>query len=368
MDRGGVETWLMQVMRHMDRTRFEFHFCCLSGRRGVYAEEIEELGGKVLPCPLSKNLLQFNRRFDALLDSEQYQIVHSHVHGFSGYILWRASKKAVRQRIAHSFTDPSQVDLSLWRQGYEQAMHYMIRRYATLGLGNSERSMISLFGEDWRNDPRWQLMYCGTDLARFQHATDSAEVRSWLQIPHNAPVIGHVGRLSPVKNHHFILEIARALAQQRKDTWFLLVGDGPLRTELECRAKELGLSQVVFTGPVEEAEPYYLAMDLFLFPSLWEGLPQSVIEAQAAGLRCLCSDAVTPEVGVVPDAVQFLPLSVGVEKWAQTCLLMLGQPKLQQVSTLNHLTESPFSIGKSVERLAFFYDNQQAPHWGNSPF
>ena len=355
MNRGGVETWLMHVLRHINRERFQMGFCCLSGEPGVYAPEVEALGSKVYSCRLTKNLLEFNRQFDHILTMGHYDVVHSHVHHFSGYILWRAAKRRIRQRIAHSFTAPPEENASFLRRLYKVLMKRWIHRYATLGLGNSQESMCSLFGESWQHDARWQLLYCGIDLVPFERLGDVSSVRSQYGIPQDAAVIGHLGRLTPAKNHRFLIEIAKEINKRRDDVWFLLVGDGPLRQQLQEYVRQQGLTKMIFTGAVADIEPYLRSMDLFLFPSLWEGLPQSVIEAQSAGLRCLCSEAVTREVAVVPDAVRFLPLSESVSAWAGTCLAMAGERKIDPCYALRKVADSPFAIEKSVEKLACLY-------------
>jgi glycosyltransferase involved in cell wall biosynthesis len=158
-----------------------------------------------------------------------------------------------------------------------------------------------------------------------------------------------------VKNHQFLIRIAEEISKLHSNVWFLLVGEGPLRQQLQELARRRGLTRVIFTGAVTEVECYLRSMDLFVFPSLWEGLPQSMIEAQAAGLGCLCSDAVTREVAIVPGAVRFLPLAAGARAWADACLAMAGQPKIDPQYALERVSDSPFAIHKSVERLQLLY-------------
>lgn len=356
LNRGGVETWLMDTLRHVDRAAYHFDFCCLSGEEGVFAPEAKSLGSKVFPIKLTKNLPLFNKQFARLLQKGQYDIVHSHVHRFSGYILRQAARGGVQSRIAHSFTAPVNQANSATRQVYLALMGRWLTRYATVGLGNSSESMISLFGPDWQSNPQRKLVYCGIDLDLFkQPAMDSHKTREKWDIPETALIVGHVGRLTSAKNHRFALEIAAALQQLDARVWFLFVGDGPLRAEMEGIARENGLRQVVFTGIVEDVTTYLKSMDLFLFPSLWEGLPQSVIEAQAVGLRCLCSDAVTREVAVVPEAVQFLPLDLPAVEWAERIRAMLDAPRVDAQMAWESVAASPFAIENSVSALTQIY-------------
>jgi glycosyltransferase involved in cell wall biosynthesis len=358
LNRGGVESWLMHVLRHIERNTYQFDFCCLIGEEGVYAAEAKSLGSHVFPIKLTKNLPRFNRRFSRLLQERQYDVVHSHVHQFSGYILRQAARGGIQSRIAHSFTAPGKQTNSVTRRAYLALMGRWLTRYATVGLGNSTESMISLFGPDWQSNPQRKLVYCGIDLDLFKQPAstmDSHKICEKWDIPETALIVGHVGRLTPAKNHRFALEIAAAMQQLDARVWFLFVGDGPLRAEMEGIARENGLRQVVFTGIVEDVTTYLKSMDLFLFPSLWEGLPQSVIEAQAVGLRCLCSDAVTREVVVVPEAVQFLPLDLPVVEWAERIKAMLEAPGVDTQMAWESVAASPFAIENSVLALTQIY-------------
>lgn len=355
MNRGGIETWLLQVLPHIDRSQFHLDFCCLSGEPGLYAPEIEALGSQVYRCRLTKNLVRFNAEFARVLAAGQYDVVHSHVHHFSGYILWQAARAGIKTRIAHSFTDPRTTNLPLARQAYLKIMSCLIKRYATVGLGNSRGSMRSLFGANWQSDKRWQLMYLGIDLGPFERPIDRAEVRKQYGVPIEAFVIGHVGRLTAAKNHRFLVEIAAEIERKCDNIWCIIVGDGPLRAEIEAYAQQKQVSRLIMTGSVEETRSLYGMIDLFVFPSLWEGLPQAVVEAQAAGLRCLCADTITSEVAVVPDAVVFMPLAEGAVRWAQACCDMLNLPRMDQGRAIAAVSAGPFAIDCSVAALSKLY-------------
>ena len=281
LNRGGIETWLIQVLRHIDRDRFQLDFCCLGGEAGLYAPEVEALGSRIFPCRLTKNLPQFNTRFSRILKATPYKVVHSHVHYFSGYILWRAAQAKIKMRIAHSFTAPSATGVTLPRQGYLRLMHRLIERYATVILGNSSESLQSLCGANWQTDPRCQLMYLGTDFTPFAKVIDQARIRQQYGIPRDALIIGHVGRLTEAKNQRFLIDIQAEIERQRDNIWLLLVGDGSLHADLVNYAYQKQVTHCVMTGGVVETQSLYGIMDLFVFPSLWEGLPQAVIEAQA---------------------------------------------------------------------------------------
>ncbi len=356
---GGIETWLLQVLQHIDRDQFQLDFCCLSGEPGQFAPQVEALGSRIYPYRLTRNLLRFNREFARIVVERPYTVVHSHVHHFSGYILWRAKRAGITTRIAHSFTAPVMTRVPLQRRAYLAAMNWMIQRYATAGLGNSKESLQSLFGDHWQNDSRWQLMYLGIDLEPFVQTSGQAMVRQKYGLPDEALIIGHVGRLTPAKNQRFLIDVAAELESQCDNSWFVMVGDGPLRTELRNYAQYRRVKRLVMTGSVPETPSWYGLMDLFVFPSLWEGMPQAVVEAQAAGLRCLCADTITPEVSIVPGAVHYMSLDNGPVAWAAACLELLQHPRLNRHQAVATISASAFAIKHSVTKLSRLYSTSQ---------
>ena len=359
MDYGGVETWLMHVWRQIDRTKFQFDFCYTEPTPGAYAPEIESLGGRMVACPLEKsNPIDFARRFRALLREGRFDIVHSHVHHFSGFVLRLAQREAVPARIAHSHsTSDGKVSLPS-RILYRTLMKYWIRKHATHGLAASATAAAALFGPDWESDPRFRVVHCGIDLEPFRQNVSRAEVRSEFGIPEDAPVVGHVGRFMPPKNHAFLLEIAAEAIKRRPEVYFLLVGDGPLRPEMQAKARELGIEKnVIFTGVRADVPRLMLgAMDLFVFPSLWEGLGIVLVEAQAAGLRCVVSDAVPSDAVIVPGMATCLPFNRGVVPWVEIVLGHLDKPTRSPLAALQAVAATDFEIERSTRRLLSLYD------------
>jgi glycosyltransferase involved in cell wall biosynthesis len=358
MDYGGVETWLMHVWRHIDRTKFQFDFCYTEPTPGAYAPEIESLGGRMVACRLHKhNPLGFARRLRALLRAGQYGVVHSHVHHFSGFVLRLAQREAVPARIAHSHsTSDGKVSLPS-RILYRTLMKYWIRKYATHGLATSGAAAETLFGTAWGSDARFRILHCGIDLEPFRQEPSREAVRQELGIPLNAPVVGHVGSFRPPKNHAFLLEIAAEVIRRRPEVRFLLVGDGPLRPQIEAVARELGIEKnVIFTGIRADVPRLMLgAMDLFVFPSLWEGLPIAFLEAQAAGLRAVVSEAVPLEAFVLREGVEHVSLSAGAHHWVCRLLKALEQGRYPLAEALAGVARSSFAVENSCRYLAGLY-------------
>jgi glycosyltransferase involved in cell wall biosynthesis len=358
MDYGGVETWLMHVWRHIDRTKFQFDFCYTKPQPGAYAPQIEALGGRMVACRLNqRNPFGFARRFRALLRKGQYGVVHSHVHHFSGFVIRLAHRAGVPMRIAHCHSTSDGKESGPSRSLYHALMKHWIRKYATHGLAASRDAAVSLFGLNWQSDPRFRVLSCGIDLEPFRQDVCRQAVRQELGIPLNAPVVGHVGSFRPPKNHAFLLQIAAEVLKLRPDVRFLLVGDGPLRPQIEARARDLGIEKnVIFAGARSDVPCLMLgAMDVFILPSLWEGLPVSLLEAQAAGLRCVSSDAVPPEAAVVPDVVRYVRLSAGAGEWAAVVLRTLEYGRLREAGALEVIAKGDFNVQKSCQDLIGLY-------------
>jgi glycosyltransferase involved in cell wall biosynthesis len=370
MDYGGIESWLMHVLRHIDRKAFQMDFCTTAPEPGAYAPEIESLGGKIVPCPLSKSRpMEFGRRFRSILAKGQYEIVHSHAYLFSGFVVRLAYQAGVRCRIAHSHSVADGKASSLPRALYRGVMKHWVQKYATQGLAASEDSAQALFGKDWRADPRYRVLHCGIELACFRQPVDPSQVRQELGLSQGVPVIGHVGRFVAAKNHRFLLDVAREVIRIRPQVQFLLVGDGPLRPEIQAHSANLGIDRnVVFAGQRSDVPRLMLgAMDAFLLPSQWEGLGMVLLEAQAAGLCSVASDAIPAEVRALPSRITSLPLALGAERWAATLIQALGQERLPSARALEVLAGTDFSIEKSCSSLTHLYGSIRVPEKMGEP-
>jgi glycosyltransferase involved in cell wall biosynthesis len=357
LDPGGVETWLLQVLKNIDRDRFQFNFCTFGPGPGLLTPEVERLGGKVLRCPKTSNLVSFSRRFRKILREGNYDAVHSHVHFFSGAVLRWANAEGVPIRIAHSHTSHDG-KLDTWpRHSYRNLMRAWINRHATHGLAASKLAAAKLFGEDWQRDSRIRVLHNGIDLNPFYQPIAKQEVRSELGVPSDAPMVGHVGRFVTPKNHRFLVEIAREILKRRPDVHFLFVGDGPLRPEIEARAHAAGISDRIHFAGTRTDVPRIMraAMDVFVFPSLWEGLPLAVIEAQAAGLHCILSEAVTEEASMLPEQVIQLPASKTPVQWAETTIDALGRARVPEGLVLEFIGKSNFCVSQSISNLSDLY-------------
>lgn len=361
MNRGGVETWLMHVLRHIDRSLFRMDFLVHTSEPGTYDEEIRSLGSRILPCLHPSRPRLYAQNFKRIMrDYGPYQVVHSHVHHYSGYTLRLAYQAGVPVRIAHSHNDTvrQEAEAGVGRRLYLALMTRWIGQYATVHLACSSKAGSALVGRHTTDHQRWKTLYYGIDMAPFEPGVDASDSRAELKIPPDAFVIGHVGRFEEQKNHAFLVEIAAEVIRRDPNTCLLLVGDGPLRKSIQDQVNDMGLAQhVVFAG-VRSDVPRLMksAMDVFLFPSLFEGLGLVLVEAQAAGLPCVFTDVVPNEADVVTPLIRRVPLSQPASAWAGAVLAIRDAGRTTSPpSAFRQVIGSPFNIATAVKRVEDVY-------------
>lgn len=363
MNRGGVETWLMNLLRTVSRDSWQMDFLAGDPTPADYDEEIRQRGARILPCPLQNPLLYVFRLVGILRKGGPYDVIHSHVHHFSGITLLIAYWMGIPVRIAHSHSDTAALDAkATWlRRLYLSLMKKLIDRFATVGMAVSREAATALSNG---STPRlaWQVRHCGINLADYSHPVDREALRQEWGIPRTSFVIGHVGSFSSVKNHEFILQVAQEVFRRKPDSRLVLVGDGRLRSDIEYQAKMLGIAdKTVFTGKRADVPKLMKMMDVFLFPSLYEGLGLAVIEAQSAGLPIVIADSVPKETEVVSELFVWMSLSQPPELWAEKCLQMVGiKDSLDHLKPRRILEESSFNIATNWHDLDRFYTGRSA--------
>lgn len=346
MNRGGLETMLMNYYRQIDRERIQFDFLVHRQERGAYDDEIEAMGGKIYRLPVlnpfspayKKSLKRFFR------EHPEYKVIHVHQDCMSSVILKEAKKCNVPIRIAHSHSSSQDKNLK-----YLVKLHYrkQISKYATHLFACGKEA-----GE-------W--MFCGANFEILNNAIDASkyiynenirkQMRSELGISKEELVVGHVGRFCYPKNHSFLIDIFEKLSQ-KIPCKLLLVGSGELRQEIEEKVKAKHLENlVIFTGIRSDVAELMQAMDVFVFPSNYEGLPVTMIEAQAAGLPCLISDKVPIECKKT-DLVQQVPLEYSAEEWAEK---VLESASIIHRNTYEEIKMAGFDIQENAARLQEFY-------------
>jgi len=362
---GGIETWLLHLMKSIDRNKYQFDFLIRFPKPCFYENSFKKLGATIYRVPAKvngrKRPLRYLLGIRDVLKKGKYDIVHCHEGFNSGIYIVIAKSVGVPVRIAHAHNDYSRSLAQGSKINFliSKIKGALIKSYATRGLACSSQGAASLFGNDWQSDSRWMIFFCGLDFTPFQKEVDSKRIRKSLGIPSDAKVIGHVGRFVEQKNHKKIISIFKHVAKKRSDAYLLLVGDGVLQDDIKHYVEQLGLSErVVFAGVRSDVSDLMLgAMDVFLFPSRFEGLGLALVEAQAAGLPCVISDVIPKEADVVSKLVRRLPLSCSDDIWADKIIHFM---QINKINKFDRRLFRNFDVTYSVNALADLYNREIA--------
>ncbi|KAB5607401.1 glycosyltransferase [Bifidobacterium jacchi] len=359
MDRGGAETMMMNYLRHMDRTKVTYDFLVNREYRAAYEDEIESLGGRIYRmCPMYPQYFsRYKKEIRAFLTAHpEYRIIHSNLEERSYFGLREAYKLGVPVRIAHAHNRPVGFNLkSIFREYFRMRLP----KYVTHMFACGEEAGDWLFGKKNRAKVIQQRNAIDTAQYRFDPAI-RADVRAEVGTAADTFVLGHVGRFFPQKNHEFLIDVFAALHKARPNSELWLVGGGELNDELKnhIRAKvdSLGLSgSVRFLGVRSDVNRLLQGMDAFVLPSLFEGLPVTMIEAQSSGLPCTISDRVPVQCDVTGN-VQVVPLAASPDEWARRILDQAAHPKITDRAQGPALvTKAGFDIVKNAAWLQSFY-------------
>ena len=356
MDRGGAETMVMNLYRAMDRDRIQFDFLVHEQREGDYDAEIERMGGRFFRVPrfTGLNAGAYRRSVRALFaEHPEWRVVHGHIGSCASVYLSEA-KRAGAFTIAHSHAQNYVGGLA--GLAFNVAAH-PVRRVADYFMACSREAGLDRFGGAIVEGERFAIVPNGIDMTRY--ACDEAaheQAKAGLGLS-GRPVVCHTGRLIPVKNHEFLLQVFSQVACELPDAVLLCAGRGELEESLKARADELGLGEAVrFLGVVDDVPRLLRAADAFVFPSVNEGLALSAVEAQASGLSTIVSTGV-PELAVVSDRTSRMPLSAGAEAWAGECVRMLhASAGSARSDACEQVRAHGFDIADTSARLAAFYE------------
>ena len=345
MDRGGLETMLMNCYRHIDRAQIQFDFLVHREFRADYDDEIESLGGRIYRLP---RLNPFSPGYKkALLDffkgHPEYRIVHCHLDCMSAIPLAAAKKCGVPVRIAHSHNSSQDKN---WK--------YLLKRYFMKKIPAAATHLFAC------SDEAGAFMFPGENVTVIKNGIESEkftfdpavreEMRRALGLDTQI-VVGHTGRFMPQKNHAFLIDVFAEVRKQA-DATLLLVGEGPLREQIMEKVRALGLEDsVMFLGLRSDVHRILQAADVFVMPSLYEGLGIAAVEAQAAGLPCVLSETV-PGACKLTDPVEFLPLEESPALWAEHILAVASA---RRTDTRAQILSAGYDIRNTADYLQEFY-------------
>lgn len=343
LNAGGMENYIMNLYRMIDRKKVQFDFIVHHAAIGLYEDEIEHLGGRVYHFTVLDDKNIFRYLFELLSffsEHKEYRIVHGHLSSLAVFYLGAAKRYNVPWRIAHSHGAGFLHTL----KGMTKYLMFRTTKWnANVRFACSTEAGKYLYGKD-----SFELVPNGIDVERFAFSEEKRiKMRNMLNLE-SSYVIGHVGRFNLQKNHEYLLNIFQRVANKIPNAKLLLLGDGELLSKVRDMAEELGITdKVVFAGVHKDVENYYQAMDTFVLPSLFEGLPVTGIEAQYSGLPCFFSNDITKEVKIC-DGVTFLEIGdKNLNLWVNA---LIQKPVNIKRDSIN-LTTSKFDMKVAVKAM-----------------
>lgn len=348
MGRGGLETMLMNYYRYMDHSKVQFDFLVHRDFEADYDKEILSMGGKIYRI---SRLVPWSRMYRGelkkfFLEHPEYKIVHVHQDCLSSVALQCAKECGVPIRIVHSHTQNQDINIKYWIK-----RHYMkqIPRFAT------EYFACGKSAGDWMfAGHSYHILRNAIDASAYAYSPErAAYIRKKIHVESNF-VIGHIGRFDPPKNHTFLIDIFCECVKLDSDVKLLLVGEGKERVRIQEKIKSLGVEKnVILMGVRSDITDLLQAIDVFVFPSLYEGLGIAAVEAQAAGVPCILSDKVPVECKMTKNT-KFLSLKDSPEVWAKHILAYKDIPRMD---TYEDICKAGYDIKDNAARLQAFYCN-----------
>lgn len=344
MNKGGVEAVTMNYYRAV-HNEAEFTFVCFDDSNNIPEEEIKSLGGKVKVVPHVKHLLKFNKALKQIIKEEHFDIIHSHVNTLSVFPLRVAKKMKCPIRIAHSHSTSNKKEKV--RNMIKSILRLFSKRYATHYFACSEVAGRYQFGNKAFDKGEVTLIRNAVNFSPFMF--DEAKrkrCRNELGVKENEILVGTVGRFVTVKNHPYIVSMAEA----DKEDKFVIIGNGPLEEEIKKMADLRGLNNVLLPGMKENVADYYSAFDVFILPSLYEGLPMTGVEAEISGLYSIYSSRVSKEA-LITGYGNYLPIE---EKDISTWINEIKAHHVRE-NHLEELRKEGYEIEIAGKRLIEIY-------------
>lgn len=358
LNRGGAETMVMNYYRHIDRRQVQFDFVVHRDERGAYEEEIEQMGGRIYrmmplrPLTIPQYKRQISRFFD---EHPEYQIIHGHCSELGYFFYKEASKRGVPVIIAHAHNSRAGYD---WKWIWRTLLKHKMRPYLTHRFTCGAEAAQWLFGKDGAETAILQRNAIDTKSFRFDEKARE-ENRKELGIGNDTLVVGHIGRFERQKNHEFVVKVFQNVLSNHPDSKLLLIGSGgDMEPETRKMVTDLHLNQsVMFLGSRNDIPQLLWAMDVFLFPSLMEGFPLSLLEAQSAGLPCIISDCV-PQESCITDLVTRLSIYNKVEEWRDAIIKQSAVIR-NRADYSQQIDKAGYDIVQNARWLQEFYTDSE---------
>lgn len=367
MNRGGAETMVMNYYRKIDRSKVQFDFMVHRQERGAYDDEIEAMGGRIFRmCPIyPQNFGRYKKMLKVFFDEHpEYKILHSHMSELGYYAFREAEKHGVKVKVCHAHNAPVKESMNLKEKGQLLFRDYFKKKmlpYSDHLFICGEEAGNWLYGEENKN--RFVMMNNAVDAEKFRYSPAVRdEVRKELELDGKF-VLLNVGRFNPQKNHTFILDIFKEIKNIHSDSVLLLAGNGTLENEIKEKCHALGLDDSVhFLGLRSDIDRLLQSADIFLFPSLYEGLPVTMVEAQSSGIKCFISDVI-PQQCVLTDDVTALNLQKGAKHWAESITALCEG--YERKDRYEDMIKADFDINANAKWLCDFYTGEYRKAYGD---
>ena len=360
MNRGGAETMIMNYYRNIDRSKVQFDFLVHRKERGAYDDEIESMGGKIYRLdPINYlKLKSYKNKLDHFFKENNYKIVHSHLNATSSIILEVAKNNNVPVRIAHSHTNLSGINLlsvikgkKSWGNFFKKTIKDYLKKNITNNANYSfaceGKAGIWLFG-----NKKFEIINNAIDANKFKYDKKASITNKKKIGVFEKKVYGHIGNFSEAKNYPFLINIFKEILNREKDSILLLIGRGKNYDFIKQQVVKMRLQDnIIFMG-IQKDIPYFLqALDVFIFPSIYEGLPVTLIEAQATGLKCFVSDVVDKKVDIT-GLIDFISLKKNAKQWAEH---ILKNKEYIRTNTYDKIVANGYDIKENAKQLENFY-------------
>lgn len=351
LDRGGAESIIMNLYRNIDRNLIQFDFIKHHDEMDSFEEEIKSLGGLIYSIPEYTGINHFEYKKswdDFFVLHPEYQIIHGHVRSTASIYL-KIAKKHGRKTISHSHNTSSGKGISAV---VKNILQYPIRNTADYLFACSKEAGEWLFGEDVMDRDNFHIFNNAIDVKKFLYNKSTRiKVRKEFNLTDEL-VIGHVGRFSAQKNHFFLIDIFKKLHNIQPNSKLILVGDGELKEKIIKKIKDLRLeNSVILTGVRDDVNEIMQGFDVFLLPSIYEGLGIVAIEAQAAGLTTIVSDVI-PSEAFITSNIKKKSLNESPTTWAE---FIIENKDNNTKNTYSTITDADYDIHQAAKKLQEFY-------------
>lgn len=349
MNAGGAETFLMKIYRQLDKTKYQMDFCINVPDKCFYEDEILAMGGRIYRIPpKSKDQKEFWKQLFGVVHDNHYEYVLRITANAMGFMDLRIAKQAGAKVCALRSSNSS--DGENWKLRIAHRLGKILySKYVDVKFAPSDLAAKYTFGDRAYQSGEVTILHNSIDLSVFRYDEQARmAVRNEFGIDPDTVLVGHVGRFDTQKNHSYLLQVFREVLGNHSNCKLLLVGNGRLEQQIREQAASLGFEdRVIFAGVRSDIPRILSAMDVFVFPSLYEGMPNTVIEAQATGLPCVIADTITREADIT-GLVQYLSLDDSPEVWAEAALAAIRE---QRKDTKQDFIDNQYDIQSTVEQF-----------------